>query len=90
MLQSKIYEVRGQKVMLDYELAETYGDTTKKFNQQVKNNIKRFVEDFRFQLSKEELADLGSKFLTSSWAVQDISICVCRTRCLYAYDGVKG
>lgn len=59
--------VRGQKVMLDFELAEIYGYTTKKFNQQVKNNIERFDEDFRFQLSKEELADLRSKFLTSSW-----------------------
>ena len=67
VLRSKIYMVRGQKVMLDFELAEIYGYTTKKFNQQVKNNIERFDEDFRFQLSKEELADLRSKFLTSSW-----------------------
>ena len=67
MLRSKIYEVRGQRVMLDFELAEIYGYTTKKFNQQVKNNIERFDEDFRFQLSKEEVADLRSKFLTSSW-----------------------
>ena len=54
VLRSKIYEVRGQKVMLDFELAEIYGYTTKRFNEQVKKNIERFDEDFRFQLSKEE------------------------------------
>ncbi len=51
-IQSKIYIVRGQKVMLDFELAEIYGYTTKRFNEQVKNNIERFDEDFRFQLLK--------------------------------------
>ncbi len=67
MLQSKIYLVRGQKVMLDFELAEIYGYTTTKFNQQVKNNIEKFDEDFMFQLTKEELDNLMSKKLTSSW-----------------------
>lgn len=66
-VQNKIYFVRGQKVMLDVELAEIYGYTTKAFNQQVKNNIDRFDEDFRFQLTKDELANLRSKKLTSSW-----------------------
>ena len=54
VLRSKIYMVRGQKVMLDFELAEIYGYTTTKFNQQVKNNIEKFEEDFMFQLTKEE------------------------------------
>ncbi len=67
MLQSKIYLVRGQKVMLDFDLAEIYGYTTTKFNQQVKNNIEKFDEDFMFQLTKEELDNLMSKKLTSSW-----------------------
>ena len=66
-IQSKIYIVRGQKVMLDFELAEIYGYTTTKFNQQVKNNIEKFDEDFMFQLTKEEFANLISKKLTSSW-----------------------
>lgn len=66
-LQSKIYVVRGQKVMLDFELAEIYGYTTTKFNQQVKNNIEKFDEDFMFQLKKEEFDNLISKNLTSSW-----------------------
>ena len=50
----KIFVIRGQKVMLDVDLAEIYGYTTKRFNEQVKNNIERFDEDFRFQLTKEE------------------------------------
>ena len=45
-----IYEVRGQQVMLDADLAKIYGYSTKAFNQQVKNNIDKFDEDFRFQL----------------------------------------
>lgn len=66
-LQDKIYNVRGCKVMLDYELAEIYGYTTTKFNQQVKNNIVKFDEDFMFELTKEEVENLISKNLTSSW-----------------------
>ena len=66
-LQSKIHIVRGQKVMLDFELAEIYGYTTKAFNQQVKNNEERFEEDFRFKLTREEVEILRSKNLTSSW-----------------------
>lgn len=66
-IRDKIYEVRGVKVMLDFELAEIYGYTTKAFNQQVKNNIDKFEEDFRFQLTKEELQILRSKNFTSSW-----------------------
>ena len=66
-IQNKIYMIRGQKVMLDFELAEIYGYTTKKFNQQVKNNIDKFDDDFRFQLTKEEFENLRSNFLTSSW-----------------------
>lgn len=63
----KIYVVRGQKVMLDVDLAEIYGYKTKRFNEQVKNNIERFDEDFRFQLTKEEYENLRSKISTSSW-----------------------
>ena len=52
-IKSKIYYIQNQKVMLDFELAEIYGYETKTFNQQVKNNIEKFDEDFRFQLTKE-------------------------------------
>lgn len=65
MLKSRIYTIRGLKVMLDADLAEIYGYSTKAFNQQVKNNIEKFDEDFRFQLSRIEYREiLGSKFLT--------------------------
>ena len=63
-LKSKIYVIRDVKVMLDADLADIYGYTTKAFNQQVKNNIGKFDEDFRFQLTKEEYDEiLRSKFL---------------------------
>ena len=64
-IRSKIHVIRGQQVMLDFDLAEIYGYTTKAFNQQVKNNIERFDDDFRFQLNQEEVQELSrSNFLT--------------------------
>lgn len=60
-LRDKIYEIRGQKVMLDYDLAEIYGYTTKAFNQQVSRNLEKFDEDFRFQLTKAETGILASR-----------------------------
>ncbi len=66
LLKSRIYTIRGAKVMLDADLAEIYGYSTKAFNQQVKNNIERFADDFRFQLSDAEILLLSrSKILTS-------------------------
>lgn len=67
LLKSRIYTIRGLKVMLDADLAEIYGYEKKVFNQQVKNNIEKFDEDFRFQLTSDEFENLKSKFLTSSW-----------------------
>ena len=56
----RIYVVRGQKVMLDVDLAEIYGYETKNFNRQVKNNLVKFEgDDFMFQLTDEELAELS-------------------------------
>lgn len=66
-LMSKIYIVRGVQVMLDADLAEIYGYTTKNFNRQVKNNIERFDDDFRFQLTDAEVDILRCKNCTSSW-----------------------
>ena len=56
LLKSRIYTIRGVKVMLDGDLAEIYGYSTSAFNRQVKNNIEKFDDDFRFQLTKEELS----------------------------------
>ena len=68
-IRDKIYEIRGMKVMLDFDLAEIYGYQTKMFNRQVKNNIERFDNDFRFQLTQEEFdgINLRCNFCTSSW-----------------------
>ena len=66
-IQQKIFEIRGQKVMLDRDLAEMYGVETKRLNEQIKRNMKRFPEDFMFQLTKEEFQNLKSQFATSSW-----------------------
>ena len=64
-LQSKIYVVRGVQVMLDIDLAAIYGYTVKAFNQQVKNNMEKFDDDFMFQLTAGELDNLRSKYLTA-------------------------
>ncbi len=66
-IRSKIYYIRNQKVMLDFELAEIYGYTTTRFNEQVKNNSEKFDDDFIFQLTKSEFENLISKKSTSSW-----------------------
>lgn len=66
-IRGKIYEIRGEKVMLDFDLAEIYGYTTGAFNQQVKRNEDKFPADFRFRLSKEEFRNLKSQFVISSW-----------------------
>lgn len=58
-IKDKIYEIRGVKVMLDFDLAEIYGYSTSAFNQQVNRNIEKFDDDFRFQLSREEVYTLS-------------------------------
>ena len=57
-IESMIYIVRGEKVMLDFELAKIYGYSTKNFNRQVKNNIDKFPDEFRFQLTRDEVEEL--------------------------------
>ena len=56
-IRNRVYVIRGQQVMLDYDLAEIYGYEVKRLNEQVKRNIARFPEDFMFQLEKEEIPD---------------------------------
>jgi len=66
IIQSKIYEIRGYKVMLDFDLAEIYQVETRILNQSVKRNIERFPEDFMFQLSKAEWKNMSSQFVMTS------------------------
>ena len=58
LIENKIYLIRGQKVMLDFDLAEMYGVETKRLKEQVRRNIERFPEDFMFELTKEEVEGL--------------------------------
>lgn len=71
IIQSKIYEIRNTKVMLDKNLAELYQVTTGNLNKAVKRNIKRFPPDFMFQLTAEEFAELQQNLIfqngTSNW-----------------------
>jgi hypothetical protein len=62
---SKIYLIRGSKVMLDRDLALLYGVDTKRLKESVKRNLTRFPEDFMFELSKDELANWRSQYGTS-------------------------
>jgi len=67
LIKSKIHEIRGVKVMLDFDLAEIYGVEAKVLNQSVKRNIDRFPLDFMFQLNNQEFVILRSQFVTSRW-----------------------
>jgi len=66
-IQKKIHEIRGLKVMLDFDLAEMYQVETRRLNEVVKRNIKRFPPDFMFQLTNNESSNLMSQIATSSW-----------------------
>jgi hypothetical protein len=63
-IQNRIYEIRGERVMLDFDLAALYEVETRVLNQSVKRNIKRFPKDFMFQLTKEEWEELRSQIET--------------------------
>ena len=64
---NKIYIIREKKVMIDRDLAELYGVDTRVLNQAVKRNLKRFPDDFMFQLTDEEFRNLRSQIVTSNW-----------------------
>lgn len=63
LIQNKIYEIRGQKVMLDFDLAELYEVETRILNQSVKRNLQRFPVDFMFQLTKTEWENMSSQIV---------------------------
>jgi hypothetical protein len=66
LITRKIYLIRGQKVMLDRDLAELYGVETKRLKEQVRRNIERFPERYMFEMTSEELSDWRSQFATSN------------------------
>jgi hypothetical protein len=65
LIEDRIYLIRGQKVMIDFDLAELYGVATSRLNEQVRRNRKRFPDDFMFQLTKEETDSLRSQIAIS-------------------------
>ncbi len=67
IIKSKIYLMRGQKIMLDRDLAELYNTETKQLKRAVRRNIKRFPDDFMFELTEEEFTNLRSQIDSSSW-----------------------
>jgi len=67
IITQKIHEIRGHKIMLDFNLAELYETETRILKQAVKRNIERFPEDFMFELTKEEFDNLRSQIVTSSY-----------------------
>ncbi|NDB35038.1 MAG: ORF6N domain-containing protein, partial [Flavobacteriia bacterium] len=70
LIKNSIHEIRGKKVILDFELAKMYQVETKYLKRTVKNNLKRFPSDFMFELSKDEWQNLRCKISTSSWGGQ--------------------
>lgn len=66
-IMAKIYLIRGQKVMIDKDLSDLYEVETRRLNEQVKRNLKRFPPDFMFQLSEQETKILMSQIATSRW-----------------------
>jgi hypothetical protein len=66
-IMNRIHVIRNHKVMLDFDLAEMYGVETKRLNEQLKRNIKRFPKDFMFSLTEKETQNLRSQNATSSW-----------------------
>lgn len=66
LIQSKIYVIRGQKVMFDFDLAEMYGTETKRLKEAVRRNIERFPEDFMFEITKREYEYLRTQIASSN------------------------
>ena len=73
-IQSKIHEIRGQRVMLDFDLAEMYGVEVKRLNEQVKRNIERFPDDFMFQLTKGEYEIFTSSPMSSQSVITELPV----------------
>jgi hypothetical protein len=67
LIKRSILEIRGKKVMLDMDLAKIYEVETRVLKQAVRRNMDRFPDDFMFELTEEEMKNLTSQFVTSSW-----------------------
>lgn len=87
VIANKIFLIRGKKVLLDKDLADLYGVMTGNLNKAVKRNIKRFPEDFMFQLTDEEFKNLIFQSGTSRWGgTRKPPLCIYRARCCHAFQ----
>ena len=73
-LKEKLYEIRCKRVLLDADLAEIYGYTNKRFNEQVRNNIEKFDSDFMFELTDDETEYLRTNFSTANISSKVVTI----------------
>ena len=83
LVESKIFMIRGKQVMIDRDLAELYGVETKRITEAVKRNIERFPEEFRFQLTNEEMAELVAncdRFIREAATISTFEIEKCNKR----------
>ena len=78
IIENKIYEIRGQKVMLDFDLAEMYGVETKRLKEQVRRNIERFPAEFMFELTKEEVGIVMLSSVLKSKTAVEVNINIIR------------
>jgi hypothetical protein len=85
IIMNKIYEIRGQRVMLDFHLAELYEVKTKVLKQAVRRNIDRFPKDFMFEISMEEYRNLRSQFVTLHWMSVKYGLLYLRNRALQCF-----
>ena len=89
-IQSKIYVIRGQKVMLDRDLAELYGVETRTLNQKVKRNLRRFPSDFMFQMTKEDVEEWKSQIVISNSIKMGLrKYTGGLSRCEHGYDNIS-
>lgn len=92
IIQNKIYEIRGMRVMLDFDLAEMYETETKRLKEAVRRNLNRFPSDFMFELNGEEYSFLRTQFATLEQPGRGNLVSICHLhlpnkelQCLQAY-----
>ena len=89
IIQNKIFEIRGMRVMLDFDLAEMYETETKRLKEAVRRNTNRFPPDFMFEINSEEWRILRTQFATSSWGGARYLPFAFTEQCLPAYLTVR-
>lgn len=87
-IQKKIYNIRGEQVMFDNDLAEFYGIETRILNQAVKRNINRFPADFMFQLTNDEFENWKSQIVTTNGKILISQFVISKEKCIGSFIAV--